>query len=611
VGAVPVLSFVPAFRGSTSASAEGAVVTDGRQVGFSLCGCILSTPAAERNADLDRIKAVGATWVRLDFNWTTLEMHGKGQFNFGPADDIVRAANARGLQIDAEVSYTPYWARPAGSLPTTPPTRLADYSEFLHAAVRHFAPMGVHTWEIWNEPNMQQMWSPRPDVAKYAQLLKLAYPAIKSADPSATVVTAGMSPAYDAPDGSQVLPLTWVKGLYANGAKGYFDAIGHHPSSYPSSSNLKASWNAFQQTTDIYDYMRSQGDGNKKIWATEIAFPTGTSPEAVSEQLQGERFAESLEAWHTFSFHGPIFIYTLRDYSNNAANSFDTSGLFHFDGSPKVSVTRITQALRAPQHVHAIAGAASARVAWDAPGYDYGSPITSYTVVASRGGATVTVDGDAREANVLVTPGVSYTFTVRPNFGSVPGVASVASNAVTPSALSTTTTTAPPAPTTTAPPVVTTAPPVVTTTTAPRVVTTTTAAPRPTTTTAPPATKTTANSLPVVYPTTGAVAEGDSGSRTVSIPVILTTKSRSTITVRYRTQSIASPGNAVTPQDYVASSGTLRFTPGEKVQRIRVTIRGDRAHERNEQLLVLLSNAVNAKVGGFYGIGVGTIVNDD
>jgi hypothetical protein len=260
--------------------------------------------------------------------------------------------------------------------------------------------------------------------------------------------------------------------------------------------------------------------------------------------------------------------------------------------------------LRAPQHVHATAGEGSARVAWDAPGYDYGSPITSYTVVASPGGATVTVDGDARDANVLVTPGRSYTFTVRPNFGSAPGVASVVSNAVTPSALSTTTT-APPAPTTT------TAPRVVTTTTAPPVVTTTTAAPRPTPTTAPPAPKTTAGSLPVVYPTTGAVAEGDSGSRTVSIPVILTTKSRSTITVRYRTQSIASPGNAVTPQDYVASSGTLRFTPGEKVQRIRVTIRGDRSHERNEQFLVLLSNAVNAKVGGFYGIGVGTIVNDD
>jgi hypothetical protein len=595
VTVVPVLSFLPAFRGSTTASAAGAVVADGRQVGFSLCGCILSTPVAERNADLDRVKATGATWVRLDFNWTTLEMHGKRQYNWGPADDLVRAANARGLQIDAVVSYTPGWARPPGTNPTTPPTRSADYAEFLGAAARHFAPMGVHAWEIWNEPNLFTMWTPRPDVVKYTEMLKLAYPAIKAADPSSTVVTAGMSPAYDAPDGSQVLPLTWVKGMYANGAKGYFDAVGHHPSSFPSSSNLKASWNAFQQSNDIYGYMRSQGDGAKKIWATEITFPTGTDSQAVSEQLQGERLAESLEAWHQFPFHGPIFIYTLRDSSNNVADRYAMAGVYHFDGSPKASVPRIVQALRAPQHVQATAGAGSARVSWDAPGYDYGSPITGYTVVANPSGATVEVDGDARQANVLVTPGRAYTFTVRPDFNGVPGVMSVPSNAVTPTELVPPTTSAP------APPTTTTAPPPPPTT----------SAPAPPTTTAPPPAKSTTSSLPVVYPQTGSVVEGDAGSRTVNIPVVLTKASSRTVTIRFRTQSIASAGNAVVPQDYAASSGTIRFAPGEKVHRIRVRVQGDRARERNEQLLVILSGAVNAKLGGFYGIGVGTIVNDD
>jgi hypothetical protein len=55
----------------------------------------------------------------------------------------------------------------------------------------------------------------------------------------------------------------------------------------------------------------------------------------------------------------------------------------------------------------------------------------------------------------------------------------------------------------------------------------------------------------------------------------------------------------------------VTFSPGEKVKRIRITVRGDRSRERDEQLLVLLSNPVNARIGGFYGVGVGTIVNDD
>jgi polysaccharide biosynthesis protein PslG len=578
VSVVPVLSFLPALRGSTTASAAGAVVADGRQVGFSLCGCVLSMPLAERNADLDRVKSTGATWVRLDFNWTTLEMHGKGDYNWAPADDLVRAANARGLRINAVVSYTPSWARPAGSNATTPPTRSADYAEFLGAAARHFAPMGVHTWEIWNEPNLYTMWSPRPDVVKYTEMLKLAYPAIKSADPSSTVITAGMSPAYDAPDGSQVLPLTWVKGMYANGAKGHFDAIGHHPSSFPYSSNYTASWNAFQQSTDIYSYMQSQGDGAKKIWATEITFPTGTDSKAVSETVQGARLAESLEAWHEFSFHGPIFIYTLRDSSNNTADRYAMSGVFHYDGSPKASVPRIIQALRAPQHVSATAGAGSARVAWDAPGYDYGSPITGYTVVANPGGATVSVDGAARQANVLVPAGRSYTFTVRPDFSGVPGVVSLPSNAVTPTELAPTTTTAP-APLTT------------------------------TTTTPPPAT----DSSPVVVTLgAGSVVEGDSGYRTLNMPVSLNHPSNTTVTVHYRTMTIAPAFAAAVPQDYSAANGIVTFAPGQVYATAPVQVLGDTVREVNgDSFLVALSDASNAKIGGFYGLNAGKIVDDD
>jgi hypothetical protein len=73
-------------------------------------------------------------------------------------------------------------------------------------------------------------------------------------------------------------------------------------------------------------------------------------------------------------------------------------------------------------------------VSWTAPS-DGGSPITSYTVTASPGGATSTVDGGTTSATVTaLNNGTSYTFTVAATNVVGTGPASAASNAVTPTA---------------------------------------------------------------------------------------------------------------------------------------------------------------------------------
>ncbi|MCU1429859.1 MAG: hypothetical protein JWL83_3859, partial [Actinomycetia bacterium] len=175
-------------------------VLDRRAIGVSLYGSVLAWSRADLERDLDRVRAMGATWVRIPFNWVTLEMHGRGQYEWASADRIVAAANARHLHIDAVVSYTPGWARPAGRPGTDAPTNLDDYARFMHAIVARYAPRGVHTWEVWNEPNLVSMWTPKPNVARYTALLKKAYTAIKHADHSSVVLTGGLSPGYDAPD---------------------------------------------------------------------------------------------------------------------------------------------------------------------------------------------------------------------------------------------------------------------------------------------------------------------------------------------------------------------------------------------------------------------------
>src|SRR5262249_24704512 len=61
--------------------------------------------------------------------------------------------------------------------------------------------------------------------------------------------------------------------------------------------------------------------------------------------------------------------------------------------------------------------------------------------------------------------------------------------------------------------------------------------------------------------------------------------------------------------DYVSTSGTLTFAPGETSMPITVMINGDTTDEFDETFNVVLSNASNATMGT--STGVGTILNDD
>jgi glucose/arabinose dehydrogenase len=101
------------------------------------------------------------------------------------------------------------------------------------------------------------------------------------------------------------------------------------------------------------------------------------------------------------------------------------------------------------------------------------------------------------------------------------------------------------------------------------------------------------------------VNEGNSGTSVATFNVTLSPASSQTVTVQYTTASnTASAGT-----DFVSTSGTLTFTPGQTSQPVNVTINGDTQQEPNETFNLNLSNATNAAIGDSQG--VGTIINDD
>ena len=100
--------------------------------------------------------------------------------------------------------------------------------------------------------------------------------------------------------------------------------------------------------------------------------------------------------------------------------------------------------------------------------------------------------------------------------------------------------------------------------------------------------------------------EGAAGtSVNAQFNVTLSNPSFQTITVSFATAN----GTATAGSDYVATSGTLTFNPGESSKSIPVQVTGDNVDETNETYVVNLSSPTNATISA--GQGAGTIEDDD
>ena len=122
---------------------------------------------------------------------------------------------------------------------------------------------------------------------------------------------------------------------------------------------------------------------------------------------------------------------------------------------------------------------------------------------------------------------------------------------------------------------------------------------------------------PTITPGGAGVVEGDSGDVTVQVPVTLSNPSSQTITVDFTTLDTGAVGIATTGVDYVATSGTVTFAPGETTKTVSITVHGDLIGEVpllwGEWILVAFSNPSDTAVldTSFWGLGIGVVVDDD
>jgi hypothetical protein len=205
--------------------------------------------------------------------------------------------------------------------------------------------MGVHTYEIWNEPNIQPFWEPSPDPSLYTTMLVDSYAAIKAVQPDSTVISGGLAPA--ATDGIDFSPVDFLTQMYADGAKGSFDALGAHAYSHPALPDTYETWSGWsemgQTSPSLRSVMTANGDADKQIWITEIGAPSA-GPDGVGLTAQAEEMTQAVQNAESTPWIGALFVYTYQDSATNP----DYFGLVNADGSPKPAWSALAAAVGAP-----------------------------------------------------------------------------------------------------------------------------------------------------------------------------------------------------------------------------------------------------------------------
>jgi hypothetical protein len=295
-------------------------------------------------AEQDRTAGVladsGAGWVRLTVQWKYWEPTGPSVAlpvtgSLSDTDRSVQLARNAGAKVIIDVYNAPDWAAAATSSEGQVPKNASDFANFMRNLAAHYKGQ-VAAYEIWNEEDLTRFWAGGTDPVKYTSLLNAAYPAIKSADPAATVVFGGLSWDFK----SQT---SFLKRAYDAGAKASFDVLGIHP--YPDSDtdpNL-VKWQTWY--TAAHNLMAQYGDGGKQIWFTEFGFNTSTATVAggawqagVSELAQASMLTSAFQILQSVPYVGVVIVYNLRNNywgHDNPTSVEDNFGLLHTDFSPK------------------------------------------------------------------------------------------------------------------------------------------------------------------------------------------------------------------------------------------------------------------------------------
>ncbi|MGA9347796.1 MAG: hypothetical protein WBW48_03185 [Anaerolineae bacterium] len=238
----------------------------------------------KRELSLRMISQAGFKWIRQEFPWEDIEIHGKGDFEdrrnepyrsaWDKYDNIVELAKRYGLSIIARLSNPPAWSRAAGNEmgPYAPPDNYNDFGDFVYAVVSRYKGR-IKYYQIWNEPNIYPEWGEQPvNPEAYTELLKIGYTRAKEADPDCVIISGALASTIEL--GPRNLnDFIFLQRMYDAGARDYFDILamqGYGLWSGPYDRRMRPRVINFSRPLYVRDIMVRNGDQNKPIWISEM-----------------------------------------------------------------------------------------------------------------------------------------------------------------------------------------------------------------------------------------------------------------------------------------------------------------------------------------------------
>ena len=304
----------------------------------------VSSRASSTSADhtVAAAHALHAKVVRAEVPWAAFEpTHG----HIDPSvlaytDRLVGDAAAAGIGVIMVVDSTPCWTSsapsallascgPGGSAANAwPPVDPGAYAAFVAYLAHRYGPH-LAAIEVWNEPDQSnEAYFAGPEkAARYAALLRAAYPAIKAADASLPVLAGSLVGSNGA----------FLRLLYAAGIKGYYDGLSVHFYTLTLGS-----------LRSIRETQLANGD-HTPLWLDEFGWTSCWPRERIEQeqgcvtpQIQARNLSDTLRTLARTPFVAAAIAYKLQD---SRAEDF---GMLSAGGARKPAFNAFVGAMTAP-----------------------------------------------------------------------------------------------------------------------------------------------------------------------------------------------------------------------------------------------------------------------
>lgn len=297
----------------------------------------------------------GAIWSAVSPNNTTE----RNWSALAATDDLLLKSSRGGMKVVLIIRGAPEWALKYPGVACGPikSDALDDFALFLSDLVARYSvpPYHVKYWEVWNEPDVDPSlipgnqvfgcWGDKNDLyyggGYYAQMLKVAYPAIKAADPQAQVLVGGLL--LDC-DPRKLLPgkncdsAKFLQGILNEGGGSYFDGVGFHAYDYYSGALGRygnANWSSTWDTTGVVtrskvgflqSLLMQYGVTGKFLMNTETAL--------ICDNCAGNQDFEQTKAYYVAQSYATAVSLKLDANIWFSATGWRNSGLLKNDLSP-------------------------------------------------------------------------------------------------------------------------------------------------------------------------------------------------------------------------------------------------------------------------------------